>query len=276
MTAQRRVEVRENLATRRSRPTPPGDRRLTVVIPAFGEARRIASSVERVRRELADHMAAHDLEIVVVDDGSTDGTAAAARASSADQVLALAANRGKGGAVAAGVAMANGRAIAFTDADLAYAPAQIVRLLEAVEEGWDMVVGNRHHRDTTTVVAAPRLRDVGGRAINAATKLVLVGGHQDTQCGLKAFRSDVAALLFDRTTIDGFAFDIELFFLAERYGLSVAEVPVEVENSVSSTVRVARDAMHLLADLGRIRWNASQGRYDLEPGALDQRTTTGE
>lgn len=276
MTANHRDEVRQALATRHARPTPPGDRRLTVVIPAFGEADRIAVSVERVRHELGAHVEPADLEIVVVDDGSTDGTAAAARASSADQVLALSANRGKGGAVAAGVAMANGRTIAFTDADLAYAPAQIWRLLEAVESGWDMVVGNRHHRETTTVVAARRLRDIGGRAINASTRLVLVGGHKDTQCGLKAFRSDVASLLFDQTTIDGFAFDIELFFLAERYGLSVAEVPVDVENSDSSTVRVARDALHLLADLGRIHRNASKGRYDLAPGVLDQLSATDE
>ena len=273
---QRKAAIRRALATRQARPTPPGTRRLTVVIPAYGEAERIADSVERVRRELADHIEAHDLEIVVVDDGSDDGTAAAARRSSADQVIELPRNRGKGGAVAAGVAVANGRAVAFTDADLAYAPVQILRLLESVEAGWDMVVGSRHHHQTTTVVAARRLRDIGGRVINAATRLVLVGGHDDTQCGLKAFRSDVAALLFEHTTIDGFAFDIELFFLAERYGLSVTEVPVDVENSDSSTVRVAQDAVRLLADLVRIRRNDRQGRYEPAPGGLDRLTATGE
>ena len=276
MTATRKANVRRALDTRQGRPTPPGDHRLTVVIPAFGEADRIVASVERVRQELADHLEPHELEIVVVDDGSDDGTAAAARRSSADQVLELPVNRGKGAAVAAGVAAANGRTIAFTDADLAYAPAQMLRLLEAVEGGWDMVVGNRHHHRTNTVVAARRLRDAGGRAINAATRLVLVGGHEDTQCGLKAFRSDVAALVFDHITVDGFAFDIELFFLAERYGLSVTEVPVDVENSDSSTVRVARDAVRLLADLVRIRRNAARGRYDLAPGELDQLSATGE
>lgn len=277
MSARRRkAEIRSALATRRDRPAPPGDRRLTVVIPAFGEADRIAESVERVRRELADHIQPHDLEIVVVDDGSDDGTAAAARTSSADQVLELPANRGKGGAVTAGVMVANGRTIAFTDADLAYAPVQILRLIEAVEAGWDVVVGNRHHHETTTVVAARRLRDAGGRVINAATRLVLVGGHADTQCGLKAFRSDVAQLLFEHTTIDGFAFDIELFYLAERYGLSLTEVPVDVENSDSSTVQVARDAVRLLVDLVRIRRNARQGRYSLAPGELDQLSAAGE
>lgn len=277
MTARgRKAEVCRALATRQDRPAPPGDRRLTVVIPAFGEADRIAASVERVRRDLADHLEPQDLEVVVVDDGSDDGTAAAARTSSADHVLELPANRGKGGAVAAGVMVARGRTIAFTDADLAYAPVQIIRLLEAVEAGWDMVVGNRYHHETTTVVAARRLRDVGGRVINIATRLVLVGGHQDTQCGLKAFRSDVALLLFEHTTVAGFAFDIELLFLAERYGLSLTEVPVDVENSDSSTVRVAQDAIRLLIDLVRIRRNARQGRYELAPGELDQLSATGE
>ncbi|MEO6988235.1 MAG: glycosyltransferase [Aquihabitans sp.] len=276
MTRTRSAEIRRSLATRRARPTPPGDRRLTVVIPAFREADRIAASVERVRRDLADSIEGHDLEIVVVDDGSDDGTADAARASTADQVLELPTNRGKGAAVAAGVAVANGRTIAFTDADLAYAPVQILRLLDAVESGWDVVVGSRHHHQTTTVVAARRLRDAGGRVINAATRLVLVGGHDDTQCGLKAFRSDVATVLFDHIITDGFAFDIELFFLAERYGLSLTEVPVDVENSDSSTVRVARDAVRLLVDLVRIRRGARRGVYDLVPGELDRLSAAGE
>jgi hypothetical protein len=169
------------------------------------------------------------------------------------------------------VAVAHGRTIAFTDADLAYAPAQIARLLEAVEAGADMVVGNRFHADTTTLVAAPRLREVGGRAINLATRLVLHEPHADTQCGLKAFRADVARSLFERARIDGFAFDVELFHLCERDGLRVVEVPVEVANTTTSTVNVARDALRLLVDLARIRRFARQGAYDRRPtpGAPD-------
>ena len=134
---------------------------------------------------------------------------------------------------------------------------------------WDVVVGNRHHADTTTVVAPTPLRAAGHRVINAATRAVLAGGYGDTQCGLKAFRSDVAGVLFGHASVDGFAFDIELLVMVERYGFSLTEVPVEVENSELSTVKVARDSARLLVDLARLRLRVRRGAYDLAPGELD-------
>ena len=132
------------------------------------------------------------LEVVVVDDGSTDGTARRGPLAGADQVIVLPVNRGKGAAVRAGMLAARGRTLAFTDADLSYSPDHLVDLLEQVESGWDVVVGSRRHDDTTTLVRARRVREIGGRAINLLTRLVLLGKYRDTQCGLKAFRSDVA------------------------------------------------------------------------------------
>ncbi len=264
-----KAEVHRALATRRTRPPAPGAVRLSVVLPAYEEAGRIGATVTRVRSELGPLVGDAGLEIIVVDDGSGDATAAEARRVGADQVLALPTNRGKGAAVRAGVLAATGRTVAFTDADLAYAPEQMARLLDQVEAGWDVVVGSRYHRGTTTVVRARPLRELGGRAINAATRTVLVDRHPDTQCGLKAFRSDIARVLFERGRIDGFAFDVELFLLMERYGFSLTEVPVRVENSDESTVHVVRDALRLLVDLARIRRDAAAGRYDVAPGALD-------
>lgn len=242
-----------------------GGARLSVVLPAYREE-RIGTSVTRVRDELA-HLDG-GVEVVVVDDGSGDGTAEAARAAGADVVVELAVNQGKGGAVRAGVAAASGRTIAFTDADLSYGPAQLERLLVEVEAGCDVVVGNRHHADTRTIVRASTLRALGGRAINGATRLVLDERRADTQCGIKAFRAEVAKVLFEHLTIRGFAFDVEALFLAERAGLSVREVPVEVENSERSTVNVARDAARLLADLWTIRRTARAGGYDAGIAAL--------
>jgi glycosyltransferase involved in cell wall biosynthesis len=175
-------------------------------------------------------------------------------------------NQGKGAAVRAGMLAARGRTRVFTDADLSYAPDQVLALLERAEEGWDIVVGSRQHADTTTVVQTGLLRQIGGRVINRCTRIVLVADHEDTQCGIKAFRSDVAGLVFGRSRVDGFAFDVEVLHLAERYGLSVVEVPVTVENSDRSTVRVARDALRLLRDLLRIRQWSRQGAYALDPG----------
>ncbi len=257
--------VLADLGARADRPPPPGEVRLTVVVPAYAEADTLAATVARLRADLADVAAHGGLEIVVVDDGSPDGTADAARAAGADQVLSLGRNRGKGAAVRAGMLAARGRTVAFTDADLAYPPAQLRELLAGVEDGWDVVVGSRRHTGTTTLVRARRLREVGGRVINRLTHAVLLGHHRDTQCGLKAFRSDVARTLFARTRIDGFAFDVEIFHLVERYRLSLTEVPVRVENSTRSTVRVFRDGTRLVFDLVRILRGGRQGRYDLTP-----------
>ncbi|MCB1262521.1 MAG: glycosyltransferase, partial [Acidimicrobiales bacterium] len=218
----------------------------------------------RLRAALADVVADGGLEIIVVDDGSHDGTAELAEAAGADLVLRQPVNRGKGAAVRAGMLSAHGRTVAFTDADLSYSPDQLLDLLAEVEAGWDVVVGSRRHTDTTTLVRARRLREIGGRIINRLTHAVLLGHHRDTQCGLKAFRSDVAQLIFGHSHVDGFAFDVEVFHLVELYELSLLEVPVRVENRQRSTVKVARDAGRLVRDLFRIRQWHRQGVYELD------------
>jgi dolichyl-phosphate beta-glucosyltransferase len=255
--------VRAELSEREDRPPAPGAHRLSVVVPAYREADRITDTVARIRSELEPVAAGAELEVVVVDDGSADGTAEAARAAGADQVVVLPANRGKGAAVRAGVLAATGRTIAFTDADLSYPPGQIADLLAEVEAGWDVVVGSRVHTETATLVRARAVRELGGRLINLTTHAVLLGAHRDTQCGLKAFRSDVARSLFSRTRVDGFAFDVELFHLAERDRLSLREVPVQVANADRSSVRVVRDGLLIVRDLARIVRDGRAGRYDL-------------
>ncbi|HEX9992880.1 MAG TPA: glycosyltransferase [Acidimicrobiales bacterium] len=263
--AYRRVlfrAVRRHLDLPVDRPPPAGALRCSVVIPAYGEEARIGSTVRRVRAVLAPLAASGGAEVVVVDDGSPDGTAAAARAAGADHVIVLPANRGKGAAVRAGVLAARGRTVVFVDADLAYPPAQVVRLVEEVEAGWDVVVGSRRHVDTATLVRRRRLREVSGRLFNVLTRAVLLGRYLDTQCGIKAFRADVARLLFSRGRLDGFAFDVELFHLVERAGLSLREVPVEVAADDRSTVRLGRDARRMVVDLFKVRRWAGQGAYD--------------
>jgi len=202
------------------------------------------------------------VELIVVDDGSSDGTADAARAAGADVVISHPANRGKGAAVRTGVLAATGQTVAFTDADLSYAPEQLAGLLEIVESGVDVVVGSRRHELTRTLVRAGRLRELGGRVINGLTQLVLLGNYRDTQCGLKAFTAEAAKVIFERSRIDGFAFDVEVFVIAERNGLSLAEVPVTVMNTTRSTVNVVRDAARLVRDLFRIRQWSRSGVYE--------------
>jgi dolichyl-phosphate beta-glucosyltransferase len=263
--------VRNDQRAPTERQPAPGEFRLSVVVPAYREADRIAATVTEIRRELAAVATDGGVEVVVVDDGSDDDTTAVAEAAGADQVLRQEPNQGKGAAVRAGMLAARGRTVAFTDADLAYAPAQIMALLAGVESGWDVVVGSRQHVETRTVVRAGRLREVGGRVINVLTGLALLGRYRDTQCGLKAMRSDVARLVFGHARIDGFAFDVEVFALVERYRLSLTEAPVEVVNSSRSTVNVARDALRLVRDLFRIRRWGRLGYYEVDPDELPER-----
>lgn len=252
----------------RGRQAAPGDVRLSLVIPAYFEEDGIAETVTAVEAALGHLRTDGGFELIVVDDGSTDATAERARAAGADRVIALEQNGGKGGAVRAGVLAARGRTIAFTDADLSYSPDQVLRLLAEVEGGWDVVVGSRKHTETRTLVTARRLREVGGRIVNAFTAFVLLGQYRDTQCGLKAFRSDVGKVIFSHSRIDGFAFDVEVFHLVERYRLTLAEVPVELTNSTRSTVHVVRDTTRLVRDLFRIRSVAHTGGYELEAEEL--------
>lgn len=270
LAASRRATVdrlRSGQGQRVGRPPSPGSVRLSVVVPAYNEGRRIAETVAGLRSALGELAAAGDLEVVVVDDGSADDTAEQARRAGADQVLALPQNRGKGAAVRAGTLASNGRAVAFTDADLAYAPEQLLRFLDEVETGWDVVVGSRKHIEARILVRAHRLRALSGRVFNVLTQAVVLGQYRDTQCGLKAFRSDVARLIFSASRIDGFAFDVEIFHLVERNRLSLKEVPVALANTETSTVRVGVDAARMLRDLARIRWWSWQGAYERQPEA---------
>lgn len=248
------------------RPRAPGTFRLSVVVPAYQEADRIAGTARRLRTGLSGISATGGLEIVVVDDGSTDRTGEAALESAdVDQVVFHPHNWGKGAAVRTGMLAARGRTLVFTDADLAYAPDQVGRILRAIEDGWDVAIGNRRHPETHTIVDAVRLRAAGTRVINLLSHVVLLGGFHDTQCGLKGCRSDVARFVFPRVRIDGFAFDIELLHLVESHGLSLMEIPVTVSHSSRSTVRF-KDAVRLVWDLVRVRHWSATGMYEADGG----------
>lgn len=263
--------------------------RVSVVVPAYREAHCIGPTVEALRSELESALSsdcaddaerctgagrsagrpraerADGVEVVVVDDGSDDGTDRAAREAGADVVLRLPDNSGKGAAVRAGVMAASGRVVAVTDADLAYPPHQITRMLAEAEAGADMVIGNRRHLRSTELTRPSALRSVGSRIVNSVVRALKLTDCQDTQCGMKAFRRDAAEALFTASVVDGFAFDVELLYLADRYGMNVSEVPVEVVNSADSTVQVLRHGLLLLRDLAGIRLRAMLGNYPASP-----------
>ena len=235
--------------------------RLSVVVPAYREAGRIGDTVAALRAALAGIDADGGAEILVVDDGSDDGTADAARAAGADAVLELGVNRGKGEAVRAGMRTAAGAVVAFTDADLAYAPSQLMGLLDEVERGADMAVGDRRHPDSVAVTDPWWLRRAGSVAVSLLRGTLRLGSGRDTQCGLKAFSRRASGAVLDASVMDRFAFDVEVLFLAERLGMDVRRVPVEVVNRNASSVRVFSDGWELALDMFRIRARALLGRY---------------
>ncbi len=252
-------EVRRNLAQRVNRPHASGAVRVSVVVPAYNEEGLIVASIGELEEFLATEFGG-DHEIVVVDDGSPDNTALLAERAGAT-VVRMPENRGKGAAVRAGVLAAQGRSVVFTDADLSYPPQLVAEVVAQLEDGWDIVVGSRRHEDTNTLVKARRLRQLGGRLVNHLTHLVLLGHFRDTQCGIKGFQGDIGKAVFQRTRIDGFAFDVELFLIAEQDQLSLNEIPVMVENRGTSSVNVTSDFLQLFSDLVRIRRWVGSGEY---------------
>jgi len=229
---------------------------LTVIVPAYNEGHRLAAGMARFDAAVA--AGAVDLrhtEVVVVDDGSTDGTAAAARTLLAPlphhRVLRLPSNQGKGAAVRAGIAGARSPYVAYMDADMAIDPLAVPLLLDGLRDR-DIVVGSRALRDSmveTTYVVRTLLSRLFNEVVTAGTRL----GLEDTQCGFKAFRTPVARLLFHLVRIDRFAFDVEILTRARRLGLTIAEVPVHWKHVEGSTVHPLHDSLSMVADVYRSR-----------------------
>lgn len=217
-------------------------------------------TVAAVRDALCAVAAAGGVEIIVVDDGSSDRTAEAAATAGAT-VVRFVTNRGKGAAVRAGVLASAGRCVAFIDADLAYPPSLLVCLLGEIEAGADVVIGNRHDARSTATSPQSVLRRFSGYVFNLLAASVLKGRYRDTQCGLKAFEARCARRIFSRTRLDRFAFDVEVLHLAELDGCVVTEVPVTLAHTAGSTVHVVLDALRMVRDLVRIRRWSHAGCY---------------
>ena len=238
---------------------------VSVVLPAFQAAHLVGAAVTEIAAAFrSNEVLDGRLEVVVVDDGSTDGTADAARRAGADVVVSLEANRGKGAAVRTGMLAASGRLRLFTDVDLAYPPGQLTSLIDALDGGADVALGSRRHTEARTISPATPARAAASRMFNLFTRLVLLRRYRDTQCGFKGFTAQAAEDIFRRAAVDGFAFDVEVLYLVEHLGLTATEVPVTVDHSADTTVRVVAQSLRVLADIWRIRHRAAAGTYDAE------------
>jgi dolichyl-phosphate beta-glucosyltransferase len=233
--------------------------RLSVVIPAFNEALRLPATLERVRLHLEARGVPY--EVVVVDDGSTDATAGAARAARGPiEVLRQATNRGKGYAVRTGMLAARGELRLMTDADLSTPIEELERLEAALGAGFDVAIGSRAVAGARIEVHQPAYREAMGRLFNRLVQMLLLPGLQDTQCGFKLWSAAAARLAFAACRHDGFSFDVEALYVARRHGLRIAELPVVWRNDAATRVGLGGGATAFL-DLARIRLAAARGRY---------------
>lgn len=239
---------------------------LAIVIPAFNEAAGIEDTLDALRAYLAGRP--WTWEIRVVDDGSTDETAAVvARVSREEPRVILQRERhaGKGAAVRAGFLASTAARRFLCDADLSMPVEELERFMPPAAGDADVVIGSREGAGARRV-GEPGGRHLAGRAFNAAVRALAVPGIHDTQCGFKMFTARAVDAIFPRLTVDGWAFDIEVLYLARQQGLGIREVPIEWHYRPASRVRMLRDSVAMFRELLRIRARGRRGGYDLPPG----------
>jgi dolichyl-phosphate beta-glucosyltransferase len=238
---------------------------LSVVIPAFNEATRLPTTLDRVLGYL--ERGTNAWEILVVDDGSSDATAevAAAREDTRLRVLRNESNRGKGYSVRRGMLEARGARRLMTDADLSTPIEEVERLAAALDAGADVAIASRAHPESRIERHQPAYRECVGRAFNLLVRLTLLPGLHDTQCGFKLFSAAAAEAAFAGALLDGFAFDVEALFLARSHGFVVTELPTVWRNDEATRVTTWR-GMLAFADVLRVRFNAWRGLYGASSG----------
>jgi len=242
---------------------------LSIVIPAYNESAGLRDAVMAALGYLDDR--GLDGEVIVVNDGSADGTAQIADALAQDHARVraegYARNRGKGHAVRHGVRQARGAAIVFLDADLATPVGEIDKVLPAIAAGAQVVVGTRVHPEAEIEHPQPTVRRFMGGVFRSLARTMLGLRTSDITCGFKAFTRDAAHRLFTPATIDGWAFDAELLVIAQRLGIRVVEVPVRWTDRRDSRVRPLRNALESWRQLRLIRRRMREGAY--EPGGAN-------
>jgi glycosyltransferase involved in cell wall biosynthesis len=229
---------------------------VSIVIPAYNEARRLPRTLAGWHAYLAEQP--FSAEVLVVDDGSADDTSQVADAGGA-RVLRLQPNRGKGGAVRAGVLAASGQTIAYVDADMNVDPRHLSSALRLIEQGADLVAGQRELSEYAAAEGPVRL--LAGGLVQVTRRALVMSAIADTQCGFKVFTRQIGQAVFRRATISSFAFDIEVLFIARRLGARIELLPVRTTYQPESTFSVRRHLPLFLHDIVQIRLNAMAGRY---------------
>jgi dolichyl-phosphate beta-glucosyltransferase len=229
---------------------------LSIVIPCYNEEQRLPRTIEQIERYLAGKGVSY--ELILVDDGSTDGTRkimdAAAERNRFVRLEALPQNRGKGRALAKGVAVAQGSEILVTDADLSTPIEELDKLQAELRKGAGVAIASRAIKGSRVEVSQPIYRVLMGKAFNVLVQIVLLPGIWDTQCGFKLFRADVAHEAFAGLTTDGFGYDPEVLYRAKKHGVRIVEVPVIWRNSTPTKVSPIKSSLDMFKHVMGIRF----------------------
>jgi glycosyltransferase involved in cell wall biosynthesis len=239
---------------------------LSIVIPAYNEAGRIASSLAAIENYVRGKN--FPIEIIVVDDGSTDNTVEIASTFAGSRLLRNARNRGKGFSVQHGILEARGELVLFTDADLSAPIEEADKLLAAMEFSHaDAVVGSRALARELIGAHQSPFREWGGRFFNLLVQIFTGLRIHDTQCGFKLFRRETTRRAFELQRVERFGFDPEILFLIDRLGGKIVEVPVRWNHDPATKVHYLRDSLHMTSDLVALRWRAMTGQYEKAVGS---------
>jgi glycosyltransferase involved in cell wall biosynthesis len=244
---------------------------LSIVIPAYNEAHRLPASLEQARAFLES--SALSTEILIVDDGSDDGTAAVVEQAQREWPalkLLRQAHAGKGAAVRLGVAQAVGKQIALADADFSMPLTEFRRFMPDALGDYDIAIASREAPGARRY-GEPEYRHIMGRVFNRLVQWLLLSGIEDTQCGFKFLRRAVAQDIIGQLTIDGWGFDVELLYIARRHGYQIREIGVPWRYGSDSRVSPLRDTLTMIRDIGTIWLHSRKGRYDPLPAAGNAR-----
>ena len=237
---------------------------ISIVIPAYNEALRIGQTLKRVLGCVSSQ--GWQAEVLVVDDGSSDGTCDIVRQFMASHselhLVHNPGNRGKGYSVRNGLLQAVGEFVMFTDADLSAPMQEADRLFDALLAGADVAIGSRWLDRSRQTQHQPMYRRLFGRCFNGVTRLVMNLPYADTQCGFKAFRRPAAQMIFRLQRVERWGFDPEILFIARRLGFKISEVPVSWGHDERSKMSYLRDGAKMLEEMAVIRTNSLLGRYE--------------
>ncbi len=228
---------------------------LSIVIPAYNEAKRIGKTIDQILVFLKDQP--YQAEIIVSDDGSKDETREIARQKlkgSLHKILESTTNLGKGHAVKIGMLSAQGKFLLFSDADLSTPIEEVNPFMRSLRDGYDCVIGSRALDRSRIKIRQNLIREHMGKTFNRLARMFSFKNIRDSQCGFKCFRREVAIDLFSRQKLEGFSFDAEVLYLAQRRGYKILESPVVWRNDPQSKVRMFRDSLKMFQDIMRIRW----------------------